>query len=109
MTTRRATPLYPEAYIEHWAEVFIARRVRQRLHIAFEVFLERPQQLLNRVERFEVGERSQRQLTAALQAAVDRSAEHAALRGEQLITPSPRDRGRWRRPWYYSIFRRGKR
>lgn len=104
------TPLYPDAYIEHWAEVFVRRRVRQRLHISFEKFLERPVQLMNRIERIEVGARSTRQLTVALQAELDRQAYHAEWRGEQLVERSARDRKRWRRPWFYFIhvFRRGK-
>lgn len=110
MTPRhRETPRYPEAYIEHWAELFIKRRVRARLHITFELFLERPVQFMNRIERFESGERTSRQLTSALQAIVDRSAVQAALRGDQLISPSPRDRKRWRRPWFFSRFWRTKR
>lgn len=104
------TPIYPDAYLEHWGEVFIKRRVRARLHITFERFLERPVQYINRVERYEAGERSQPQLRDALRVELERRADAAEMRGDTLLERSRRDRGRWRRPWFFfkRIIGRGK-
>lgn len=95
--------LWPESYIEHWAEVFVRRRVRQRLHIAFEVFLTRPQQFLARVERVEAGLRSAREQLLALSANDERRAPTAVLHGDVLIEPMGRDLRRWRRPWFWRL------
>lgn len=48
---------YPDAFVEHWADVYIARRVK-RWHITLDQFLAAPREMLARVERFEAAERA---------------------------------------------------
>lgn len=47
---------WPDDYLNHWADVYVARGVR-RYRITLEQFLARPEQMLVRVERFETANR----------------------------------------------------
>jgi len=76
------TRIYGDAYLNHWADVYVQRRVK-RFGITLDQFLAQPEQMLNRVARFEAAEHAQQEPTMHRQ----ERRQDALLRqrGEQLM------------------------
>ena len=73
---------YPDAYLDHWSDIYVSRRVREH-GITLEQFLVAPHQMLARVERIQSSRFHQAE---PVQTRRDRRALAALrMRGEILI------------------------
>jgi hypothetical protein len=76
------THRYPDETLNHWSDIYVARRVRQR-GISLESFLAYPHQMLARVDRMDA---HARQLAEPRQHKLERRAEQSLrLRGQVLV------------------------
>ncbi|WP_430391103.1 hypothetical protein [Dyella sp. 20L07] len=74
---------YDDAYLNHWSDVFVARRAK-RFGITLEMFLAQPEQMLNRLDRFEAAERTKQEPRPHRLERLNDAALHQ--RGDLLVT-----------------------
>ena len=75
------THRYPDETLNHWADIYVARKVRKH-GISLEAFLAYPHQMLARVDR---AESAARVLIRPVQHRSERRADHSLRRRGQIL------------------------